>query len=408
MTNEELKKLSDDTFFDNDTGEIQPAGHRNFNNHLIDHTDTLCEATLHNSKEYTDAREVAVLAAADTKDADALKAAKAYADKIVAALAGSAPETLDTLQELAAALGDDPNFSATVMQMLGERVTAAALAEALAGKVDASDTIKNGDLNDYVHHGLYVVDGGAISNAPVSTLNCRVLVIASNPARVTQIAQVYEADRIFFRRKIDAMWEPWRELWHSGNFDPASYFHGGVYVDGSQLNDPELTKGNRAYAVALGGIGGLLVTFSSPASASPLQFYLDRYFGASLKWRNGVDNDRFLEPEFRTIWDSGNMKPTYHAQINPNGQIVSQSADWIQSVQWVSNGNGYRCDIVPKVSVNTATVQVTAVVSSGNYWPDYRMPIVYDTLVNGAITVCIVGKDGASSQHWFNISVQGA
>jgi hypothetical protein len=36
MTREELKQLSDNTFIDNNTGEIEPAEHRNFNNQLID------------------------------------------------------------------------------------------------------------------------------------------------------------------------------------------------------------------------------------------------------------------------------------------------------------------------------------------------------------------------------------
>ena len=36
MTREELKQLSDETFFDNNNGEIQPSGHRNFNNQMID------------------------------------------------------------------------------------------------------------------------------------------------------------------------------------------------------------------------------------------------------------------------------------------------------------------------------------------------------------------------------------
>ena len=39
----------------------------------------------------------------------------------VAALVDSSPATLDTLNELAAALGDDPNFSATIMNLIGLR-----------------------------------------------------------------------------------------------------------------------------------------------------------------------------------------------------------------------------------------------------------------------------------------------
>ncbi|MFH2898884.1 phage tail protein [Klebsiella pneumoniae] len=40
----------------------------------------------------------------------------------LAALAGSAPETLDTLKELADALGNDPNFATTVLNKLAEKL----------------------------------------------------------------------------------------------------------------------------------------------------------------------------------------------------------------------------------------------------------------------------------------------
>ncbi len=45
-----------------------------------------------------------------------------FVDGKVAALVDSAPETLDTLKELAAALGDDPNFATTVTTALGNKV----------------------------------------------------------------------------------------------------------------------------------------------------------------------------------------------------------------------------------------------------------------------------------------------
>lgn len=48
-------------------------------------------------------------------------AAKQYTDQQIAALVDTAPETLDTLNELAAALGDDPNFAATVTAELGKK-----------------------------------------------------------------------------------------------------------------------------------------------------------------------------------------------------------------------------------------------------------------------------------------------
>ena len=49
-------------------------------------------------------------------------ASESYVDTKVAGLVNSAPETLDTLNELAAALGNDANFSTTIATQLGNKV----------------------------------------------------------------------------------------------------------------------------------------------------------------------------------------------------------------------------------------------------------------------------------------------
>lgn len=48
-------------------------------------------------------------------------ATKTYVDNAVSALVDSSPETLNTLNELAAALGDDPNFATTVSTEIGKK-----------------------------------------------------------------------------------------------------------------------------------------------------------------------------------------------------------------------------------------------------------------------------------------------
>ena len=77
------------------------------------------------AKAYTDTRETAITTAyqsyADTAEADA----KAYADQKVADLVDSAPALLDTLNELAAAIGDDANFAANLATSVGEKVAKA-------------------------------------------------------------------------------------------------------------------------------------------------------------------------------------------------------------------------------------------------------------------------------------------
>lgn len=54
--------------------------------------------------------------------AASLYALKSYVDAAVSGLVDSAPETLDTLQELAAALGNDPNFATTVSNNIGTKI----------------------------------------------------------------------------------------------------------------------------------------------------------------------------------------------------------------------------------------------------------------------------------------------
>ena len=55
------------------------------------------------------------------KDSESAMSGKAVAQAI-AAIVDSAPDTLNTLEELAAALGDDPNFATTIMTLLGGKV----------------------------------------------------------------------------------------------------------------------------------------------------------------------------------------------------------------------------------------------------------------------------------------------
>jgi len=81
------------------------------------------------AKAYTDTRETAITTAyesyADTAEADAVTTANAYTDTEIAAIVDGAPGTLDTLNELAAALGDDANLSTTLSTQIGTKLATA-------------------------------------------------------------------------------------------------------------------------------------------------------------------------------------------------------------------------------------------------------------------------------------------
>ena len=67
-------------------------------------------------------------------------ASTAFVQAAVAGIVASAPETLNTLDELAAALGDDPNFATSVTTAIGLRATTSDVNTALALKADAATT----------------------------------------------------------------------------------------------------------------------------------------------------------------------------------------------------------------------------------------------------------------------------
>lgn len=89
---------------------------------------------------------------AEGKDSSTQIANTAFVQAAIAALVGSSPEALDTLNELAAALGNDPNFATTVTN-------------SLAGKMDKS---ANGSDIENVSVFLQNLGLGELSTAGVS------------------------------------------------------------------------------------------------------------------------------------------------------------------------------------------------------------------------------------------------
>lgn len=110
-------------------------------------------------------------------------ATKKYVDDEIAGLVDSAPEALDTLNELAAALGDDPNFATT---MINE----------LAKKVDKADV---GDVNDLLTESKVIVDA---INEHEKQINTNTEAIANINTNISNIEQDL-ADEIEQRKQAD-------------------------------------------------------------------------------------------------------------------------------------------------------------------------------------------------------------
>lgn len=112
-------------------------------------------------------------------------ATKTYADNAAATAAAnlvdSAPTTLDTLNELAAALGDDPNFATTVTDALGNKQPLDADLTAIAGLVGTSGFLKKTaadtwslDTNTYITGNETITLTGDVSGSGTTSISVTV------------------------------------------------------------------------------------------------------------------------------------------------------------------------------------------------------------------------------------------
>lgn len=73
-------------------------------------------------------------------------------DAKVASLVNQAPETLDTLDELAAALGDDPNFATTVANQIGTKADKTVASTSANGLMSSTDKQKLDSVEENANH----------------------------------------------------------------------------------------------------------------------------------------------------------------------------------------------------------------------------------------------------------------
>ena len=145
------------------------------------YTDTAEVDAVTTANTYTDTREVAITLAYQTYADQAETDAKAYTDTEIANLVDTAPTTLDTLNELASALGDDANFSTTVTNSIATKLTTAdftSTADTWLGTKDTGDLSEGSNLyytDARVDSRITANASGTITNADLDMNGNKVL-----------------------------------------------------------------------------------------------------------------------------------------------------------------------------------------------------------------------------------------
>ncbi len=179
-------------------------------NHIVRLTDLQAEATTREDVDATKAplnspalTGVPTAPTAATATNTTQIATTAFVKAVVAALVDSAPTTLDTLNELAAALGDDPNFATTMATALGNKQPLDATLTALAALATAankliyatgSDTFSTTDLTAFARTLLAAADAAAarttLAAAPLASPALTGTPTAPTPATATDSTQI--------------------------------------------------------------------------------------------------------------------------------------------------------------------------------------------------------------------------
>lgn len=129
---------------------------------------------------------------------DAIATAKSYTDTAVAGIVDSSPEALNTLNELAAALGDDPNFATTVTNLIGTKLNSS------GGNISGHIYLTGAKETSSTSNTSQIVFGTADNNHVAISSNTNALVINPNTTQTTNQIVLYLDKASLFPSGISA------------------------------------------------------------------------------------------------------------------------------------------------------------------------------------------------------------
>lgn len=184
-------------------------------------------------------------------DQTILTSAEQYTDQKIADVVDGSPEALDTLYELAKALGDDSNFATTVMDQIGQKLPTTTFENFIDNKawtkdnltklsqlinninfIKAGTRVESMDVNlasisSYLKYDLF--DNNTTGTKPPGLTTGFLLTFSwDNGGWGAQIATSDgNVDGAIFLRTIkasesDKIWGPWVSLYNTANFNPDS------------------------------------------------------------------------------------------------------------------------------------------------------------------------------------------
>lgn len=269
-------------------------------------------------------------------DQTVLTSAEQYTDQKIADVVDGSPEALDTLYELAKALGDDSNFATTVMDLIGQKLPTTTFENFIDNKAWTKDnltklsqlinninSIKAGtrvgsmdvnlaSMSSYLRYDLF--DANTTGTKPGNLTTGFLLTFSwDNGGWGAQIAiSNGNIDGAIFLRTIkdsesDKIWGPWVKVWNSNNFNPDNKFG----LNATQLSDLNNAPNNAffvgAYNAANAPVADSWSNGFTIAYGNNLDFRKQFCYAGDKWWTRGRGGVNW--ETWRQIWDSGSFNP---------------------------------------------------------------------------------------------------
>lgn len=269
-------------------------------------------------------------------DQTVLTSAEQYTDQKIADVVDGSPEALDTLYELAKALGDDSNFATTVMDLIGQKLPTTTFENFIDNKawtkdnltklsqlinninsIKAGTRVESMDVNlasmsSYLRYDLF--DANTTGTKPGNLTTGFLLTFSwDNGGWGAQIAiSNGNIDGAIFLRTIkdsesDKIWGPWVKVWNSNNFNPDNKFG----LNATQLSDLNNAPNNAffvgAYNAANAPVADSWSNGFTIAYGNNLDFKKQFCYAGEKWWTRGRDGTNW--GAWRQIWDSGSFNP---------------------------------------------------------------------------------------------------
>lgn len=284
-------------------------------------------------------------------DQTVLTSAESYTDQKIADVVDGSPEALDTLYELAKALGDDSNFATTVMDQIGQKLPTTTFENFIDNKawtkdnltklsqlinninsIKAGTRVESMDVNlasisSYLEYDLF--DSNTTGTKPPGLTTGFLLTFSwDNGGWGAQIATSDgNVDGAIFLRTIkasesDKIWGPWVSLYNTANFNPDNYLNAKKGL----ISDLNTATGSGVYYFSTPGSvntpenHGSLLVVATVDNGSP---WINQFaFGTSNKiWhRQNINNAGWNSWTY--LYDSGNFNPDNYLPLSGNKMIT--------------------------------------------------------------------------------------